>query len=294
MKKNRLGRTELEVTELSYGAMELSFGPNDQYPATDEKAEQVLNAVLDSGINFIDTAPDYGLSEERIGRYIRSRRKEYFLASKCGCSPRDKGGQGGHIWTRSQLLGNIEGSLQRLKTGHVDILQLHNPDFDEAPIDELVQTLQDIRSQKLTRFIGISTTLPHLPKYLKLGVFDTFQIPYSCLQPEHHDAISLVAEAGAGVIIRGGIGKGGPLAQRFPSTLNEVWNKAGLSELCDGMKSAELILRYTLAHPHYQTSIVGTMNPDHLVENLTTLEKGPLPKELYNEVKKRVAQCLVA
>ena len=60
---------------------------------TDQQSEIILNAVLDAGINFIDTAVDYGLSEERIGRYISSRRDEYFLATKCGCNPQDKGDQ---------------------------------------------------------------------------------------------------------------------------------------------------------------------------------------------------------
>ena len=81
-----LGRTGLSVTTLGYGAMELRDAPNG--PAvSDEQSERVLNAVLDAGINFIDTSPDYGRSEERIGRFIAHRRSEYFLASKCGCIP---------------------------------------------------------------------------------------------------------------------------------------------------------------------------------------------------------------
>src|SRR5579862_9760595 len=79
-----LGNTGAEVTVLGYGAMELRGAPTGP-PIADEDAGTLLNAVLDSGVNFIDTSIDYGRSEELIGRYIGHRRDEYFLASKCGC-----------------------------------------------------------------------------------------------------------------------------------------------------------------------------------------------------------------
>ena len=79
-----LGRTGTDVTILGYGAMELRGQPHGP-PTADEDAGQLLNEVLDAGINLIDTSPDYGGSEELIGRYVGHRRDEYFLASKCGC-----------------------------------------------------------------------------------------------------------------------------------------------------------------------------------------------------------------
>src|ERR1700683_770031 len=79
-----LGRTGTDVTILGYGAMELRGQPRG--PAiSDDEAGRLLGAVLDSGINLIDTSVDYGRSEELIGRYLGHRRDEYFLASKCGC-----------------------------------------------------------------------------------------------------------------------------------------------------------------------------------------------------------------
>ena len=78
-----LGRTQADVTILGYGAMELRGLPRGPEIA-DEDAGRLLNAVLDGGINLIDTAPDYGRSEELIGRYLGHRRDEFFLASKCG------------------------------------------------------------------------------------------------------------------------------------------------------------------------------------------------------------------
>lgn len=82
--KRQLGRTGLQVTMLGYGAMELRGAPRAR-PTTEQQAETILNAVLDAGINYIDTSIDYGVSERRIGRYIAHRRSEYYLASKCGC-----------------------------------------------------------------------------------------------------------------------------------------------------------------------------------------------------------------
>src|SRR6266568_3714184 len=79
-----LGRTQADVTILGYGAMELRGLPRGPEIA-DEDAGRLLNAVLDGGINLIDTSPDYGRSEELIGAYIGNRRDEFFLASKCGC-----------------------------------------------------------------------------------------------------------------------------------------------------------------------------------------------------------------
>src|SRR6266851_9999986 len=82
--RRELGRTGLPVTVLGYGAMELRGVPRGR-DVTEAQAETILNAVLDAGINYIDTSIDYGLSEERIGRYISHRRSEFYLASKCGC-----------------------------------------------------------------------------------------------------------------------------------------------------------------------------------------------------------------
>src|SRR6516165_11655683 len=79
-----LGRTGLPVTMLGYGAMELRGAPRAR-DISEAQAETILGAVLDAGINYIDTSIDYGVSEERIGRYIAHRRSEYYLASKCGC-----------------------------------------------------------------------------------------------------------------------------------------------------------------------------------------------------------------
>ena len=296
METRTLGRTGLEATQLGYGAMEIR-GPKvwSGREVSDEQSETILHAVLDAGINFIDTAVDYGESEERIGKFISSRRDEYYLATKCGCDPRDVGDhwETPHTWTRENLLRNIAGSLERMKTDHVDLLQLHNPSPDAVRDGDLVSVLQEIQSQGLTRFIGVSTMLPELTEFVEWGVFDTFQIPYSCLDPVHHDALTLAAGSGAGVIVRGGIARGGPEGAQTHAGTVDVWGKAGLDDLLpDGITPADLLLRHTLSHPACHTTIVGTLNPAHLADNLVAAAQPPLPVDLYNQVRARVATAL--
>jgi aryl-alcohol dehydrogenase-like predicted oxidoreductase len=292
MQTSILGRTNLQVTRLGFGAMELR-GPRIWNGRTfaDEQAERVLNAVLDAGVNFIDTSNDYGRSEELIGRFISHRRSEYFIATKCGCHVVDAGDhdETPHVWTRDNLLRCIDQSLSRLKTDHVDLLQLHNPSAAEARAGDLVSVLREIQAAGKTRWIACSSTLPDLPEYISCGVFDAFQIPYSALERAHEEHISRAAAAGAGTIIRGGVARGEPGVGRGRSERWRKWEQARLDELrSEGETPTQFILRFTLTHPDVHTVIVGTLDPAHLQENLAAAERGPLPPEIYAQAKRRL------
>ena len=154
MKKTVLGQTGLEVTQLGYGSMGIR-GPKTWgvRVVSDEAADQILNSVLDAGINFIDTSPDYGVSEERIGRYIGSRRSEFYLATKCGCvyTQHDDHLQIDHVWRKEVLVRNVETSLERLKTDYVDILQFHGGDAETLQREGLIDSLLDFRDQGVIR-----------------------------------------------------------------------------------------------------------------------------------------------
>lgn len=298
MLRKVLGRTSLEVTQLGYGSMGIR-GPRTWgvRVVSEEDADAMLNRVLDAGINFIDTSPDYGISEERIGRYIGSRRNEFYLATKCGCAytQHEDHLEIDHIWTKDVLMRNMENSLKRLQTDHVDLLQFHGGDAATLQREGLIDLVMGFRDQGMTRFIGASSSLPNLPSLIDLGVFDTFQIPYSCLAPQHHDLITRAAESGAGIIIRGGIAQGGPDAEIQRPALNDIWTRAKLDEILpDEMNRAELILRYTVSHSHCHTTIVGTCNPSHLTENIAAVNHGPLPEGLYEQVRSRVAALGIA
>ena len=290
--KRTLGRTGLEVTQLGYGSMGIR-GPKTWgvRVVSEADSEKFLHSVLDAGINLIDTAPDYGLSEERIGKSIGSRRDEYYLATKCGCvyTQHDDHLEINHIWKRDVIECNLETSLRRLRTDYVDVLQFHGGKAETLVREGLIKLLEGFREQGLVRFIGVSSKLPDLPGLIDLGVFDVFQIPYCCLAPEHHELITCAAGTGAGIIIRGGIAHGGPEAEIQRPVLNDVWSRTKLSDLLPPtMTPAELILRYTLSHPDCHTTIVGTCDHQHLSENLAAAKAGPLDDELYREITNRV------
>ncbi len=294
-----LGRTGLNVTRLSFGAMEIRGSRIwNGRPVTEQQAETILNAVLDEGINFIDTANDYGRSEEFIGKYIAHRRKEFFLATKCGCTVirRDENtDETPHVWTRDNLFRGLEESLQRMKTDYIDVMQLHNPPVDETEKHRLVDVLKEMQQQGKVRFIGISTTLPHLPTFLTWGVFDTFQIPYSALERGHEDWITRAAEAGIGTIIRGGVARGEAGVGLGDQDRWKKFEEAGLDELREtGESRTAFLLRFTLSHPNVETTIVGTLHPEHLHENSMAVQHGPLSESVYEEAKSRLNRAGVA
>lgn len=308
MNKTILGRTNYEVTQLGYGALEVrgTVGVEDEGKGrmpNEEHADHILNTVLDSGINFIDTAWCYGRSEEMMGRYIAKRRNDYVLAVKAGhgrCSATKYAS-----YTKKDMIACLEESLRNLRTDYADIVQLHNPTAEDVEENDCIETLKEMKARGLTRFIGVSSVIPHLEKHLATGAYDVFQIPYSALEPEHHDIISTIAQAGGGTIIRGGVAKGEPESAAVLQARQANWKHSlggssgvkrwdmfeasNLDELREEDESrTAFLLRFTMSHPDVHTIIVGTQNPNHLEENVTVAKKGPLPPNVYDEAKKRL------
>jgi aryl-alcohol dehydrogenase-like predicted oxidoreductase len=152
-----------------------------------------------------------------------------------------------------------------------------------------IETLQALKQAGKIRFIGCSSTLPHLLDHISMGVFDVLQIPYSALQPEHEAAITQAARAGAGVVIRGGGARGEPSAGQGTVDVWKRWEQANMGELLEGVSATEFMLRFTLSNPNVHTTIVGTLNPAHLQENVAAVGKGPLPATVYSEARRRLA-----
>lgn len=300
-----LGRTGLAITKLGYGAMELR-GPagGRGRDIDDASAGQLLNQVLDSGIKLIDTSPDYGRSEELIGAHISSRRDEFVLTSKCGCPVGADEGPGPreHVFTRENVRAGVEQSLRRMRTDHLDAVQFHiSPSWKTLEDNDSITELLTLKDEGKIRFIGMSGTLPNIEEHIETGAFDVFQIPYSAVEREHEEVISRAARAGAGTIIRGGVARGIPSAstetiERLPErfranylTRRDRFDRADIDDLLDGVSRMEFMLRFTISHPDLHTTIVGTANPDHLEANVAAAAKGPLPADLYEEAKRRLA-----
>jgi aryl-alcohol dehydrogenase-like predicted oxidoreductase len=301
-----LGRTGLTVTKLGYGAMELR-GPGGGVgrEIDDATAGELLNQVLDSGINLIDTSPDYGRSEELIGTYLGYRRDEFVLTSKCGCAVSTDGspvGFGEHTFTRENVRAGVEQSLRRMQTDRVDVVQFHaSPAWSILEEHDSIAELVTLRDEGKVRFIGMSGTEPNIDGHIEADAFDVFQIPYSAIEREHEEIITRAAQAGSGTIIRGGVARGIASApaenlDRLPERFREVFvqrrdrfEQAELDDLLHGMSRMEFMLRFTLSHPDMHTTIVGTANPRHLAANLDAAAKGPLPAEMYDQAKSRLA-----
>jgi aryl-alcohol dehydrogenase-like predicted oxidoreductase len=291
-----LGRTGETVTKLGYGAMELRSSRLDS-----DEVDRLLNAVLDAGINLIDTSPDYGASEEHIGRAIAHRRSEYFLASKCGCPVGETFGESGpagreHVFTRENVRAAVEQSLSRMRTEHLDLVQFHlSPSPETLAEHDAVGELFSLRDEGKIRFLGVSGTLPHLPGQIAMGVFDAYQIPYSAVEREHEAAISEAALAGGGTIIRGGVARGFPESrpsypERYQQMIREQrerFDQTDIDDLLDGELPMDFMLRFTISHPDMHTTIVGTKNPEHLAANVAAASRGPLPADVYEEAKRR-------
>jgi len=297
-----LGRTGADATILGFGAMELRGLPRGP-EITDEDAGRLLNAVLDGGINLIDTSPDYGASEELIGAHVSHRRDEFFLASKCGCPighSTDAPPPYPHDYRPQNVRANVEQSLRRLRTDRLDLVQVHmSPPVATLEENAVIETLKDLQAEGKVRFIGMSGILPALPDHIAMNVFDAFQIPYSAVQRDHEDLIAEAAAKGAGTLIRGGAARGaaseeknwqvGPLTQR-PGVGQRNWETSGITDLLAeaGIPAMEFMLRFTLSHPALSTTIVGTSSIAHLAGNIATAEKGPLPADVYEAARKRL------
>jgi aryl-alcohol dehydrogenase-like predicted oxidoreductase len=301
-----LGRTGLSVTALGFGALELrGMVAGVGRPLSPEQPPAILNAVLDAGINYIDVAVDYGEAEEHIGNCISHRRSEFYLASKCGCPldnamfrPDERTRYGVplprlHDYSRDSIVNACNQSLRRMRTDYLDIVQLHfSPARELLEQEGAIETLQGLQREGKVRHIGCSSILPNIMDHIEMGVFDVLQVPYSILQPEHAKAIASAAAEGIGVIIRGGVARGEPGRGQGAAQVWDLWEKADLGDLLQDMTATEFMLRATISNPNAHTVIVGTLNPDHLLENKAAALKGPLPDEVLEEAKRRLKSAM--
>ena len=294
MEKRKLGCNGPAVTVLGFGAMELRH-----LNAPD--AARVLNALLDGGVNYIDTSPDYGHSEDYIGKAVAHRRNEFYLATKCGCNI-DSTGQAldlRHVWSRQQLSKNLENSLRLLKTDHFDAWQLHGVKPDElsgGKNGEVIETMIELKRQDKIRSIGVSFMngrqgeelypsgygFKYLREFAAWGVFDLMQVVYGGLTRQNEALIAEAAGKGIGIVVRG-------VVKKYRDDYAELFTKAKLNELCEANESMDgFLVRFALSHPGINTMIIGTKNLGHLAENIAAAEKGKLPATTYAEAKRRL------
>jgi aryl-alcohol dehydrogenase-like predicted oxidoreductase len=204
MRYRRLGESELVVSEIALGSW-LTYGGG----VPDEQARACIDAAFEAGINFVDTANVYalGAAEEFLGEVLARRpRDSYVLATKL-YFPMDDGGENQGL-SRGQVLKQIDDSLRRLRTDHVDLYQCHR--YDHAtPLEETMEALTEVVRAGKARYLGFSEwTAPQIEASLDLhrtrGVerFVSSQPQYSLLwrEPER-EVIPLCRANGIGQIV---------------------------------------------------------------------------------------------
>src|SRR5512133_2049031 len=169
MKTRSLGRTGLQVTELALGGLFVS-----SYGGEYTQAKAAIECALELGVNYIDTAPGYGNSEEVLGKALEGATAPYVLSTKLGGRP-----QPFHPQDKSELMKSVEESLRLLKRDHIDILMIHEPDrpgqynwwSDPVNFDgSVMDALADLKRQGIIRYIGLGgTTAYELPHIINTG-----------------------------------------------------------------------------------------------------------------------------
>ena len=246
MQARPLGRTGLKVSPIGFGAFKIGRNQNIKYPTgydlpDDAAAGRILNAVLDAGISYIDTAPAYGVSEERIGRHLASRREEFVLSSKIGET--FENGVSTYSFDAKSIRKSIERSLQRLDTDRLDIVFIHSngADLDILQNTDAVPTLQDLKQAGMVRAIGLSGKTPAGAE-AALDWADVLMIEYHLEDRSHENVLRRAADAGIGVVIKKG--------------------------LAAGHLSADEALGFLLSDVGIGSVVVGSLNLDHIQANI--------------------------
>lgn len=152
MRRKALGNTSLEVSVLGFGASPLG----DVFARTDlSEGMRLVRSAIDGGINFFDVSPYYGLTlaEERLGAALEGQRDKVVVATKVG-----RYGTDVFDFSRDGIRKGLEGSLERLRTDHVDLLQAHDIEFgsSEQIIRETIPALRELQAEGKARYIGIT------------------------------------------------------------------------------------------------------------------------------------------
>jgi len=275
METRPFGNTGWQVSRLGVGLSEIGFGLTF---ADEGRAARVLNAALDAGINLLDTAACYNISEELVGRTVANRRSEYFLATKAG---HVTGGYEGEEWTYRTVADSIDRSLKRLQTDHLDVVQLHSCDVDVLERGDVIRALQEAEAAGKTRFIGYSGDNEAALWAVRSGLFDTLQTSFNLTDQRARHALLQEAEArGMGIIAKRPIANAAWGAASSPSGYaDEYWRRAqamqaeGLLPLAPDDRIS-LALAFTLAHDEVDVAIIGTKNPEHMLGNIRRVEEG--------------------
>ena len=186
MQTRQLGGTDMALTTVGLGTWamggpwEYGWGPQD-----DDEARAAIHEALDAGINWIDTAPAYGLghSEELVGQVLRQTSYKPYIATKCGILWNERKEKVTHL-KRDSIRRECEASLRRLGIDVIDLYQMHWPDPEED-IEEAWEEMARLADEGKVRYIGVSNfSVEQMERVSKIHPVSSLQPPYSMLHRE--------------------------------------------------------------------------------------------------------------
>lgn len=288
---NILGKSDLNVSEISFGCM--SLGENQA------QADALLHKAYDQGINFFDTADlyDKGMNELHVGTALKSIRQKVVIATKVGNQWRPDGS--GWDWNPSKeyILKSVEQSLRRLQTDYIDLYQLHGGTIDD-PIDETIAAFEQLKEQGKIRWYGISSIRPNvIREYVKKSNIVSVMMQYSLLdnRPEE-EVLALLNEHQISVITRGALAQGRLLGKKegayLQFTSSEVTKAAkGIRKVADDLnkQKIDVALAYVLSRPAVASAVTGIRTAEQLVEATKALKEWPqLTADQLRELRQQV------
>jgi aryl-alcohol dehydrogenase-like predicted oxidoreductase len=279
IRKRRLGRTGLEVSEISLGTVELgmAYGIGAAKP-TERDAAALLHEALDLGVNLLDTARGYGDAESIIGRNLADRRNKYILLSKVPAG------------THQNVQTTVEQSLRELRTDRIDIMLVHCG-YGVAPDEASIASLLECKRAGKLRYLGASVYGESASlASMEADWCDCLEIAYSALdrRPEAR-TLPQAAQRDVGVIARSVLLKGALTARAsaLPEAFRPLRDEVTQVVEVLGGEATQLpayAYRYVLSHAAVGSALVGTSRIDELRSAIHAAELGPLDTEAMGRI----------
>lgn len=204
MRYKKFGQTGLDVSVLGVGTW--AIGGDHWGPINDDESVDAIKAMIDNGVNLIDTAPGYnwGHAESVVGRAVKGLRDKVLISTKGGITPPDFGKNS----TREYLFEDIERSLLNLETDYVDFYFIHWPD-EKTPFEITMRALEDLRKSGKIRYIGVSNfTQQQIETAARFGIIDVLQPPYSMVDRSQEPLLQWAAGKGMATMTYASLGAG--------------------------------------------------------------------------------------
>jgi len=276
MHTRRLGRTGLMVSEVGLGALEIGrdwgIAAHDRRKPRAEQAIQVLERAVELGINLIDSARAYVLSEQRIGQALASgriRREQIILATKAGEQFDEKRGSV-YDYSYRAILHSLDESLELMNTPYVDLLQIHSAPLQAVRSGEVLRAMQEARAAGRCRFVGASFDDEQACREaIASGDYDTIQITYNLLEREGAERlIAAAARADVGVLVKQPLALGLLSSKAVHAPVRERERVEPYLFLeREGQTLAEGALRFVLSNPGVHSVLCGSKRLEHLESN---------------------------